>query len=109
MKQKRAAGRSGWAQSISFNATESRFMQIDKRVAPPPGAYTPKTALTDSLKSQNVRGGPFGSKSKVKTVKLMCLLQPVTFFVLLNCSALKSKKKEIKMGEERVLLMIPSP
>jgi hypothetical protein len=64
MKQKRASGRSGWAQNISFDATEARFMMLDKRLAPPPGTYDPKTGLSDALPRENARGGPFGSKSK---------------------------------------------
>lgn len=65
MKKKRAAGRSGWAQNVSFDATEARFMQIDKKVAPPPGSYTPKTTLADTIAKQNARSGGFGSKSMV--------------------------------------------
>ena len=67
MKQKRASGRSGWAQNISFDATEARFMMLDKRLAPPPGTYDPRTALGDTVPKENPRGGPFGSKSKVNT------------------------------------------
>lgn len=40
--------------------------KLDKRIAPPPGAYTPKTALADMVKKENPRAGGFGTKSKVK-------------------------------------------
>lgn len=64
LKKKRMAARSGWAQHVSFDATEARFMQLDKKVAPPPGTYDPKTTIADHLKHENPRAGPFGSKSK---------------------------------------------
>jgi hypothetical protein len=65
LKKKRMAARSGWAQHVSFDATEARFMQLDKKVAPPPGSYDPRTTIADHLKRENPRAGPFGSKSKV--------------------------------------------
>lgn len=58
--------RSGWAQNISFECTEERFHENGpKSVAPPPGTYTPKTALIDQIPKENPRGGPFGSNLKV--------------------------------------------
>ena len=58
--------RSGWAQNISFESTEGRFHENGpKSIAPPPGTYTPKTALVDHIPKENPRGGAFGSTLKV--------------------------------------------
>ena len=61
--------RSGWAQNISFGGTEERFHENGPASsAPPPGTYTPKTALVDHLPKENPRGGAFGSSIKVHLV-----------------------------------------
>lgn len=62
MKKKKMHSRSGWAQNISFDATEARFFTPFKNNNPPPGLYQPKGTLADTLPRTNERSGPFGSK-----------------------------------------------
>ncbi len=71
LKHKRMASRSGWAQNISFQATEERFFSPSKgSLAPPAGTYTPKNALSDCIPHENTRAGPFGSTVKVGGVHI---------------------------------------
>jgi hypothetical protein len=64
LKKKKMASRSGWAQNIAFEATDTRF--TDPRAqAPPPGTYDPRTTLADTIPSQNTRSGAFGTKDVV--------------------------------------------
>lgn len=64
LKHKRMVSRSGWAQNISFQSTDERFHDFKRGDSPPPGAYTPKTTLVDTLPKPNKRSGPFGSTVK---------------------------------------------
>lgn len=65
LKQKQIASRSGWAQNISFSATEQRFHAIDNnKEIPPPGTYRPKNEFKDLIGKPNRRAGPFGGSSK---------------------------------------------
>lgn len=108
MKQKRSAARSGWAQNVSFDATEARFMELDKRVAPPPGAYTPKTTLADTMPTQNARSGGFGSKSMVSISMFFCQNCAKTELKLFNLSASILKKVEVALLTVLGLLSVPS-
>lgn len=69
LRQKKIASRSGWAQNISFTSTERRFHSLDKGSGPPPGAYTPKTNLSDNIAKRNARAGPFGTTANVRIIE----------------------------------------
>ncbi len=64
LKQKKITSRSDWAHRISFDSTETRFNEADKKVVPPPGSYKPKNEFSDLLKKANSRTGAFGSNTK---------------------------------------------
>lgn len=66
LRSKKLKSRSGWAQNISFDATEERFFKATRQetVVPPPGAYTPKTEFKQLLKKSNERAPGFGSSTE---------------------------------------------
>jgi hypothetical protein len=63
VKAKKMKGRSGWAQNISFDNTETRFFHpTPKFEAPPPGIYNPQnTNISHGIPKQSKRTPGFGS------------------------------------------------
>lgn len=64
MKRKKMHSRSGWAQNISFDATESRFFEPTRVLPPGPGEYALKEGIADRAPQPNPRGGAFGAKDE---------------------------------------------
>jgi hypothetical protein len=65
LRRKRMTARSGWAQNISFQATEERFFKPEPEPpGPPPGHYQLKDGVGDMKFKDDARSGPFGSSLK---------------------------------------------
>jgi len=62
LKKKRMASRSDWAMAVSFDSTESRFIEKVGKSGPPPGAYMPKNTLADRVAKQRAMKSPWDSE-----------------------------------------------